>query len=93
MKLSRELVAHLAASLMQRLQQQGHLEVTGSPKALVESLDHVITEELSVEDRLNAEVRTLMKRYEAEIERGQVDYQKMFLMVKKQLVKDRGVIL
>jgi len=93
MKLSKERVAHLAASLGQRLQQQGHLEVTGSPKALAESLDHVITEELSVEDKLNAEVRTLMKRYEAEIEQGQVDYQKMFLMVKKQLVKDRSVIL
>jgi len=94
MKLSKERVAHLAASLAQRLQQQGHLEVTGgSPKALIESLDHVITEELSVEDKLNAEVRTLMKRYEAEIEQGQVDYQKMFQMVKKQLVKDRGVIL
>ncbi len=93
MKLSKERVAHLAASLAQRLQQQGHLEVTGAPKALAESLDHVITAELSVEDKLNAEVRTLMKRYETEIERGQVDYQKMFLMVKKQLVKDRGVIL
>ena len=93
MKLSKERVAHLVASLAQRLQQQGHLEVTGLPKALAESLDHVITEELSVEDKLNAEVRTLMKRYETEIERGQVDYQKMFLMVKKQLVKERGIIL
>jgi hypothetical protein len=34
-----------------------------------------------------------MKRYEAEIEQEQVDYEKMFTMIKKQLVKDRGVIL
>ena len=67
--------------------------LAGSHQALVETLGHAITEELSVEDKLNAEVRTLMKKYEAEIEKGQVDYQKMFLMIKKQLAKDRSVIL
>jgi len=34
-----------------------------------------------------------MKKYEAEIERGHVDYQKMFTMIKKQLVKEREIIL
>lgn len=64
-----------------------------SRQALVEVLDRAITEELSVEDRLNAEIRQLMKTYEAEIERGQVDYQKMFTMIKKKLVAERGIIL
>lgn len=65
----------------------------GTRQALVEALDHAITEELSVEDRLNAEIRTLMKTYTAEIERGNVDYQKMFTMIKKKLVAERGLIL
>jgi uncharacterized protein len=56
-------------------------------------LDAGITEELSVEDRLNTEVRTLMKQYDAEIERGGVDYQKMFTMIKTKLVRERGLIL
>ena len=60
---------------------------------LVEVLDRAITEELSVEDRLNAEIRKLMQTYEAEIERGQVDYQKMFSMIKKKLVQEREIIL
>jgi hypothetical protein len=93
MKLSKERIAHIAESLAQRLTQQKMVALAGSHQALVETLGHAITEELSVEDKLNAEVRTLMKKYEAEIEKGQVDYQKMFLMVKKQLAKDRGVIL
>lgn len=93
MKLSRERVTHMAESLAQRLTQQRIVELTGSHHALVETLEHAITEELAVEEKLNAEVRTLMKKYEAEIEHGQVDYQKMFLMVKKQLAKERGVIL
>jgi len=93
MKLSKQRVAHLAESLAQRLTQQKLVALSGSQQALTETLGHAITEELSVEDKLNDEVRTLMKKYEAEIEKGQVDYQKMFLMVKKQLAKERGVIL
>lgn len=93
MKLSKQRIAHLTESLAQRLTQQKLVALSGSHQALVETLGHAITEELSVEDKLNDEVRTLMKKYEAEIEKGQVDYQKMFLMVKKQLTKERGVIL
>lgn len=93
MKLSKERIAHMAESLARRLTQRHLVALTGSQQALVEILTHAITEELSVEDRLNEEVRALMKKYEAEIEKGQVDYQKMFQMVKKQLVKERGIIL
>jgi uncharacterized protein len=93
MKLSKERIAHMAESLAQRLTQQKLVALAGSHQALVETLGHAITEEMSVEEKLNAEVRTLMKKYEAEIEKGNVDYQKMFLMVKKQLAKERGVIL
>lgn len=93
MKLSKERIAHIAESLVQRLTQQKVVTPAGSHQAMVETLGHAITEELAVEDKLNAEVRTLMKKYETEIDRGQVDYQKMFLMVKKQLAKDRGIVL
>jgi hypothetical protein len=53
----------------------------------------VVTDELSVEDRLNSEVRQLLKAYERQIETGQVDYQKMFAMIKQKLVRERGIIL
>jgi hypothetical protein len=93
MRLPKDRVTHLAESLATRLVEAGHVELTGQRKALVESLDKAVTEELRVEDRLNVEVRELMKKYEREIDQGQVDYQKMFVMIKKQLVKDRGIIL
>jgi hypothetical protein len=50
-------------------------------------------DELQVEDRLNAEIRNLMKAYESEIEKGHVDYQKMFAIIKSKLVRERGLIL
>ena len=93
MKLSKERVHHLADTLVSRLQREGHLQPRENRPALVQALEQVITEELQVEDRLNQEVRTLLKAYETEIERGKVDYQKMFTMIKAKLVKERGLIL
>ena len=93
MRLSKERVRHMAESLTGRLQEEGHLELIGERKAFVEVLEQAITSELSVEDRVNAEVRQLLKAYEEQIDRGQVDYQKMFQMVKQKLVRERGIIL
>lgn len=93
MRLSKERVRHMAESLAGRLQQEGHIELVGDRNALVAGLDQAITDELSVEDRLNAEVRQMLKAYDKQIEQGQVDYQKMFLMVKQKLVRERGLIL
>lgn len=93
MRLSKERVKHMVESLVTRLVQDGHVTLTGTSKALSESLDQVVTEELSVEDRLNSEVRQLLKTYEHQIEAGQVDYQKMFTMIKQKLVRERGLIL
>ncbi len=93
MRLSKERVRHMADHLAARLQQEGHLELAGDRNALVLMLEQAITDELSVEDRLNAEVRQLLKAYDKQIEQGQVDYQKMFTMVKQKLVRERGIIL
>lgn len=93
MRLSTERVRHMAESLVGRLQQEGHIELVGDRKVFVDALMRAILEELSVEDRLNAEVRQMLKNYEKQIEQGQVDYQKMFQKVKQKLVQERGIIL
>ena len=93
MRLSKERVRHLAEALATRLVQEGHVTLTGAHKVFVEALDHAVTEELSIEDRLNAEVRQMLKAHEQEIERGNVDYQKMFTMLKGKLARERGIIL
>ncbi len=93
MRLSKERVRRMAENLIGRLHEEGHIEFIGDRKGFVEVLDQAITHELSVEDRVNAEVRQLLKAYEQQIAQGQVDYQKMFQMVKQKLVRERGIIL
>lgn len=93
MRLSKERVRHLAQTLSEQLQAEGLVRVAGDKKVLGETLEQAITDELQVEDRLNAEVRELLKAYADQIERGQVDYQKMFTMIKTKLARDRGLVL
>lgn len=83
----------MADALATKLVAEGHVVLTGQQKAFAELLDRTVTDELSIEDRLNAEVRQMLKAYERQIEQGQVDYQKMFTMIKQKLVRERGIIL
>lgn len=93
MRISKDRVRHMAESVVTHLQQDEQLEVTGDRKAFVDSLEQVITGELAIEDHINAEVRQMLKAYEKQIEQGQVDYQRMFTMIKAKLVRERGIIL
>ncbi|MFO0773953.1 MAG: DUF507 family protein [Nitrospiraceae bacterium] len=93
MRLSKERVHHIAATVCQTLQQEGLVEILSAGTEAVDGLEQAIQQELSVEDRLNNEVREMLKAYTEQIERGQVDYQKMFTMIKTKLVRDRGIVL
>lgn len=93
MRVTEERIQLLATEVVDRLQEQGLLEVSGSRERLIRGVGKAITDELSVEDRLHAEIRALLKQYDAEFQSGCADYQKMFTMVKTKLVKERGLVL
>ncbi len=93
MRVSKERVRALATAVTERLQAKRLLEVTGSSAHLVDSLANAMDEELSVEDRLNAEIRALLQQHDAALQRHQADYQRTFEMVKKKLVNERGLVL
>ena len=93
MRVTEERIQLLATEVVARLQEQGLLEISGSKERLIRGVGKAITDELSVEDRLYAEIRTLLKQYDAEFQSGRSDYQKMFTMVKNKLVKERELVL
>jgi len=60
---------------------------------LIQQADAIILEELMLEDRLNNEVRELLKKHETDIERNRMDYRKLFELTKQKLVKERNLVL
>jgi hypothetical protein len=93
MRLRKKMIDHVAKTVTDRLLEQALLTVDGAPETVMVEVTRLITDDLMVEDRLNDEVKELLRAYSTEIERGNVDYARMFAMVKRKLVKERGLIL
>lgn len=93
MRLHKDRVHHMASVMAERLASKGLFQLQGKSDALVQLLEGAITQELQAEDRLNAEVREMLKQFDNEFAQGRADYQKMFSMVKQKLIKERGLVL
>ncbi len=60
---------------------------------LVAGAEKFIMEELMVEDRVNEEVREILKKFAGDIEKGRLDYRKVFELTKKKIVEERGLVI
>lgn len=90
MLLAREFVGYLSRQLVSRLS-PGFFEIS-NPTTAASTIAEIIEEELSVEDRLNDEVRDLLDQYSDYMRRENVSYQEMFRKIKNQLLAQRKVI-
>ncbi len=93
MRLRREIIHYLAQAIARDLTERGFVEVLEGQEKLEELIHGVITEEFHVEDRLNDEVKELLRAFSNEFSKGEADYHKMFSMVKRKLAQERGLIL
>ena len=93
MRLRREIIQYLAQAVTRDLGDKGCIQILGDVEKVEALLREVITDDLQVEDRLNDEVKTLLRAFSNEFTRGEADYHKMFTMVKRKLVQERGLIL
>jgi hypothetical protein len=90
MLLAREFVSYLSRQIVRKITPQ--VLETPNPQAVAEIIDHIITEELTIEDRLNEEVRDILGQYSDYMRREGVSYQDMFRRTKNQLIAQRKVI-
>ncbi|MEJ5226617.1 DUF507 family protein [Thermodesulfovibrio sp.] len=93
MRIPKTWIPYIANTIVENLLKKNMIELTVSKDILLEEVEKLILDELMVEDRLNEEVRELLKKYENEIEKGKLDYRKLFEMTKQKLVKQRNLVL
>jgi hypothetical protein len=92
MLLSRDFVGYMANEVVKRLVANKMLEA-GNPTVLVERIRVKMTEEISLEDRLNEEVREILSQHAEEMRRTGASYQEMYKKVKGELARQRKLIL
>ncbi len=92
MKLPPIFVEHLSDRIAWSLQKEGLIESEKVEEA-AGALRAAILEDLQVEDRLNEEVREILRSKADEMTRLGVQYHDMFRMIKAELVRQRKLIL
>jgi hypothetical protein len=92
MLFSKEYVGYLARQVVKRLQ-AGHFIQSREPEKVIEHVQSAMVEELSLEDRINDEVRVILEAYSEEMRKSAANYQEMFKKVKNELVKKYKAVL
>lgn len=93
MRIPKSWVPVLAKKIADSLIAKNLLKPTVPMDKFYAKTEEIILEELTVEDRLNDEVKELLKRHAADIEKGRMDYRKVFDLTKQKLVKERNLVL
>ena len=92
MLLSKEYVGYLAREVTKKLIAGKFIETTTVP-AVTERVNGALVDELSLEDRINDEVRVILEAYSEEMQKSGANYQEMFRKVKSELVRKYKAVL
>jgi hypothetical protein len=92
MLLSKEYVGYLARHIVDRLIKAEAIE-TKAQAAVTQRIEAALVDELSVEDRINDEVRVILETYSDEMRRSGANYQEMFKKVKNELVRKYKAVI
>ena len=92
MALRTEFVTFLADKVTDELLDRGVIEVPND-FALSDFIFEALQEEVTLEDRLNDEVRVVLNEYSNQMRESGASYQEMFKLIKKKLVRERKLVL
>jgi len=92
MRMTHEQIDVIAFRVIRDLSKLGLIRVENAAEA-EGRMSGIVVEELNVEDRLNDEVRDIMRTYDDQIRRADVQFHEMFKVIKSKLARERNIIL
>lgn len=92
MLFSKEYVGYLAREVTDKLIEGEFIEATDKA-AVAQRINTALLDELTLEDRINDEVRIILDTYSEEMQRSGANYQEMFKKVKNELVRKYKAVL
>ena len=94
MLLNRDYVGHMASQMIKKLVEDERVGIKEKDREPVIARVRLrMMEEITVEDKVNEEVRNILTQYQDEMRRTGISYQDMFKKVKGQLARDKKLIL
>jgi hypothetical protein len=92
MLFSKEYVGYLAREVTKKLIAGKFIETEALP-LVTEKVHAALVDELSLEDRINDDVRKILETYADEMNKTGANYQEMFRKVKSELVRKYKAVL
>jgi len=92
MQFSKEYVGYLAREITKKLIEGEFIE-TSNPDEVRERVHSALLDELTLEDRINDDVRTILETYSEEMRMTGANYQEMFKKIKNELVRKYKAVL
>ena len=89
---SRDYIGYLARRTVKHLI-DAKMITTSNPKVTEDRVNVAMLEELSLEDRINEEVRVILDAYSEEMRKSGAQYQEMFKKVKTELARKYKAVL
>jgi len=83
----------MARQIGERLLLEGLVYFTQRHDLLFAKIESYLTAAFELELLVNNEAKALLEKYEREMDKSQIDSHKMFLMIKKKLIRERNLIL
>ncbi|HEX5690282.1 MAG TPA: DUF507 family protein [Roseiflexaceae bacterium] len=93
MKLSPDKVEQLSAALVDEFAEIDGVMFQGDDAQLRLAAQQIITDELMIEEQLDAEIHKLLQAYKYEITMGRMKYDELFKKTKQKMVRDRKLVL
>ncbi|NJK80369.1 MAG: DUF507 family protein [Chloroflexaceae bacterium] len=93
MKLSPAKVDQLSDNLLDYLMEVEGVLFQGTDGELLHALREIMTDELMIEERLDARVHKMLQAYKYEITTQRLKYDELFRKMRQQLIKDEDIVL
>jgi hypothetical protein len=92
MRLSEFQVRQVCQKLLLSLRSKQLINAKKGDGEVIEKMVEIFVADLRVEDQINREAEKILDQYAAKMG-DKIDRQKMFQMIKKQLIKDRNIVI
>lgn len=91
--MTREQVDKISTLVLSGLKGSGLVVLKADESSVLGRIREAIVADLQAEDALDREVEEILKSHSGEVNSGQVDYRRMFNMIKGKLARERGIVL
>ena len=93
MRIPKGWVPGISKKIAEDLLKNELIRLRESKEHVIGLIEELMLEELMVEDRLNDEIKDMLRKYDDEIEKGHLDYQKLFNMTKQKILRERNIVI